>query len=94
MALHELQNFKLKDLYEKTLLDEAAFEQWLKTMRFVPASMRCRCGDLMVLENSSRDGLQWRCNRRVHRPKGQPQVRPAKGLRVSDFAFFVLIFWF
>lgn len=92
MAINELQDFKLEELHEKLRLGDEEFEDWLKSMGLIPSSMRCRCGEPMKLSTSAHGGKIWRCNKRVHRPVGQPSVKPAIGFLVSVLCFLYL-YW-
>lgn len=87
MAINELQNFKLADLYGKLALDDEEFEEWMKSMKLIPSSMLCHCGHPMKLITSAHDGKMWRCYRGEHRPKGQPSVKPATGFLISALLF-------
>lgn len=92
MAIIELQDFKLKDLFEKMVLDDEEFEAWLASMHLVPQTMPCRCGANMVLEKSAHGNKIWRCNRRVHQPQNQPGTKPKLGFLVGVCLGSLLVF--
>jgi transposase len=83
MAIDDLQDFKLDDLYSKLALDEDEFDNYLASLGLLNGSMICStggCNRPMILREGSHGNKIWRCNRKIHRP-GQPK----KGYKVGTF---------
>lgn len=80
MAINELQDFRLNDLYEKLRLGDEEFEDWLVSMNLLNGSMQCTCGSQMklIFHNGVKN---WKCNRRTpEHTKGL-----MKGYKVGTF---------
>jgi hypothetical protein len=67
MAINELQDFRLDDLYAKLRLMDEEFEDWLVSMGFLNSSMNCTCGLAMKKKRESSGRIMWSCNRALHR---------------------------
>ncbi len=78
MAINELQDFRLEDLYEKLRLSDEQFKHWLVSMRLLHSSMICACSNQIKLIRGNRGSEIWWFQRRLHRP-----IAPARGFKVG-----------
>uniref|UniRef100_A0A914CF62 Uncharacterized protein n=1 Tax=Acrobeloides nanus TaxID=290746 RepID=A0A914CF62_9BILA len=84
MAINDLQDYKLDDLYEDMELTDEEFENKLATMGLLHESMTCQCGSLMKLVSGHHIRKEWRCDRRIHRQQAGPATL-RRGFKVGIF---------
>ena len=80
MTLNDLQDFRQRDLYAMLRLPDEEFQDRLVSMGLLNGSMDCTCGLPMKKKESSREVLEWQCNRAIHRRATQRR-RPALAAR-------------
>lgn len=82
LAMEELKEFKLRDLFDKLRLSDKEFENWFKELNLLHTQRVCECGKAMCYKwIKNRRNPLWICNwRKNHNGK-----QPSKGFYEGTF---------
>ena len=94
--MEQLKNFKMENLYQKMLMSDRDFDQWLLELGLLHKNMVCECGNSMVVKKpkeGERYG-RWRCNiAKCRKEKSYLAGTFFSGAHVTTKKVFMMSYW-